>query len=147
MTEQLNNNLDEGKATGPIIRFQISWFVISGGNGKVPFSCNKLVAERKCMPVQHLMAWRKVQKEAWLAIMKWGQCGQISPSVLERCPWRPGPAPLAVSLLCLSRGHTGEHGPGEETNTSSIITHTNLGQACLDHEYNLSFPQRWKMGR
>lgn len=56
MTEQLNNNLDEGKATGPIIRFQISWFVISGGNGKVPFSCNKLVAERKCMPVQHLMA-------------------------------------------------------------------------------------------
>ena len=48
MTEQLNNNnLDEDKATEPIIRFQISQFVISGGKGKVHLSCNKLVAERK----------------------------------------------------------------------------------------------------
>lgn len=148
MPEQLNNsNLDEDKATGPIIRFQIAWFVISGGKGKVHFTRNKLVAERKCRRVQHLMLWRRVKKEAWLAIMKWGQCGQMSPSVLERCPRRPGPDPLAVFLLHLSRNHTGEHGSGEEVNTSSTITHTDLGQAYLDHEYNLSFPQRWEMGR
>ena len=52
MTEQLNNNnLDEDKATEPIIRFQISQFVISGGKGKVHLSCNKLVAERKWEPI------------------------------------------------------------------------------------------------
>ena len=79
--------------------------------------------------------------------MKWDLCGQISPSVLERCRLRVVPDPPTLPLWNLSRGHSGEHGLGEGVNASSIITHTNLGQAHLDCEYNLPVHQRWKLER
>lgn len=74
--------------------------------------------------------------------MKWGQCGNIPPSVLRDDSPSPGPDPLTLLLLDLTRDQTGNHGPGEEMNASSIITHTNLGQAQLNHEYSPPFEKR-----